>query len=276
MIKTHDDVRCYLMNKGFHVESEYFMAPISKWKYTLSKDGITRFYWLKRGLNPTELGVWVDLTITNFNDHAELAKIQASSTALRGDMIHGYSYSENDNETITNDVEVTTVTYFINYLNRKGFDACVNKVGFDYKISINRTGDRSNIVYKRAHYLSFEVADGMIAQFNREFYKQTLPEIDRVIFNDPATVVIWKDGTKTVVKASNEYFDPEKGLAMAIAKKAMGNTGRYFNEIKKWTEPYEAEQAWKGEFNDDVDVTEAFKTFVCSALGLDKDTKSEE
>ena len=36
--------------------------------------------------------------------------------------------------------------------------------------------------------------------------------IDKVIFNDPATIVFWKDGTKTVVKATNEKFDREKGL----------------------------------------------------------------
>ena len=29
------------------------------------------------------------------------------------------------------------------------------------------------------------------------------PKIDRVIFHDPATIVYWKDGTKTVVKAQN-------------------------------------------------------------------------
>lgn len=63
-------------------------------------------------------------------------------------------------------------------------------------------------------------------------------KIKKVIFNDPATIVFWKDGTKTIVKASNEEFDPEKGLAMAIAKKAFGNEGNYFNEIKKWL-PYE-------------------------------------
>lgn len=63
--------------------------------------------------------------------------------------------------------------------------------------------------------------------------------IKKVIFNAPATIVLWKDGTKTVVKAENEEFDPEKGLAMAIAKKAMGNKGNYFNEIKKWVKSYE-------------------------------------
>ena len=61
-----------------------------------------------------------------------------------------------------------------------------------------------------------------------------LTEITNVIFNDPATIVFWNDGTKTVVKAENEPFDPEKGLAMAIAKKALGNKGNYYNEFKKW------------------------------------------
>ena len=58
--------------------------------------------------------------------------------------------------------------------------------------------------------------------------------INRVIFNDPATIVIWNDGSKTVVKASNEPFDPEKGLAMAIAKKALGNKGNYYKIFKKY------------------------------------------
>lgn len=43
--------------------------------------------------------------------------------------------------------------------------------------------------------------------------------IKKVIFNDPATIVFWKDGTKTVVKRQEgAEFDPEKGLAMAICR----------------------------------------------------------
>ena len=61
-----------------------------------------------------------------------------------------------------------------------------------------------------------------------------IPEIKNVIFNPPATIVFWQDGTKTVVKATNEVYDPEKGLAMAIAKRALGNQGNYYNVIKKW------------------------------------------
>ncbi len=56
-----------------------------------------------------------------------------------------------------------------------------------------------------------------------------------VIFHDPATIVFWSDGTKTVVKCQpGDTFDPEKGLAMAIVKKMMGNTGSYCNVFKRW------------------------------------------
>lgn len=67
------------------------------------------------------------------------------------------------------------------------------------------------------------------------------PEIKKVIFNNPATIVLWEDGTKTVVKCENEEFDPEKGLAMAITKKVLGNNGHYFETIKKWTRDWYTE-----------------------------------
>ena len=63
-----------------------------------------------------------------------------------------------------------------------------------------------------------------------------IPGIWKVIFNDPATIILWDDGTKTVVKAHNEPFDKEKGLAMAISKKALGNSGRYFEVFKDYCE----------------------------------------
>ena len=62
-----------------------------------------------------------------------------------------------------------------------------------------------------------------------------IPEITRVIFNKPATIVFWADGTKTVVKSQGkEKYDKEKGLAMAISKKALGNKGSYYDTFKKF------------------------------------------
>lgn len=76
-----------------------------------------------------------------------------------------------------------------------------------------------------------------------EKYRHKELKITRVVFNDPATIVFWTDGTKTVVKQQKcdkkKKFDPEKGLAMAIAKKALGNQGNYFNEFRKWVDTYE-------------------------------------
>lgn len=70
----------------------------------------------------------------------------------------------------------------------------------------------------------------------------SVPAIKNVIFNEPVTVVLWADDTKTIVRAQNgEPFDPEKGLAMAITKKALGNQGNYYETIKKWVEKYESE-----------------------------------
>ena len=73
------------------------------------------------------------------------------------------------------------------------------------------------------------------------------PEIKNVIFNDPATIVFWTDGTKTVVKCQEgDIFDPEKGLTVAIAKKVYGNKGSYCNVIKKWCEPYHEKHGYSG------------------------------
>lgn len=70
----------------------------------------------------------------------------------------------------------------------------------------------------------------------RQISKNTIPKAVKVIFNYPATIVLWEDGTKTVVQVQDERFDEEKGFAMAFMKKVMGNTGKYFDEVKKWCE----------------------------------------
>lgn len=68
-------------------------------------------------------------------------------------------------------------------------------------------------------------------------FSSHMPQIKRVIFNDPATIVLWADGTKTIVKCQRnkgDTFSKETGLAMAIAKRAYGNEGK-FNEIfNRW------------------------------------------
>ena len=95
-----------------------------------------------------------------------------------------------------------------------------------------------------------------------------VPEIKNVIFNDPATIVFWEDGTKTVVKCQHgDEFDPEKGLAMAIAKKAYGNKGNYCNKLKKWLpkeEPVDTNRSIfvPKEFTFSADIDKLSKSFI--------------
>lgn len=68
----------------------------------------------------------------------------------------------------------------------------------------------------------------------------------KVIFNDPATIILWNDGTKTIVKVQNgETYDPEKGLAICFMKKALGNKGNYYNTMKKELKKYQKKRLKK-------------------------------
>ena len=67
--------------------------------------------------------------------------------------------------------------------------------------------------------------------------------IRKVIFNNPATIVLWSDGGKTVVKCGpDDIFDKEKGLAMAIVKKMAGNDSRFHKVFKQWCKPDETNE----------------------------------
>lgn len=55
--------------------------------------------------------------------------------------------------------------------------------------------------------------------------------IDKVVFNPPATIVFWLDGTKTVVKCKeDEEFSEWAGIALCLAKKLYGTN---FHKIFK-------------------------------------------
>lgn len=96
--------------------------------------------------------------------------------------------------------------------------------------------DTDRVDYNRMYTSTAEL-------FDFKFKLYDTPSIKNVIFNDPATIVFWSDGTKTIVKAQDgDTFDPEKGLAMAISKKALGNKGNYCEIFKKWLPEKEVDE----------------------------------
>lgn len=59
-----------------------------------------------------------------------------------------------------------------------------------------------------------------------------LPNYKQIIFNPPATIVLWNDGTKTVVKCDKEdVYDPKYGMMLCFLKRALGNTSRGLNDV---------------------------------------------
>lgn len=80
--------------------------------------------------------------------------------------------------------------------------------------------------------------------------------IEKVLFQNPATIVFWSDGTKTVVNCMDnveikkkvvdgkeitirkpkkaDTYSEEAGLAMAIVKKWAGNNGNYNNIFREF------------------------------------------
>lgn len=78
----------------------------------------------------------------------------------------------------------------------------------------------------------------IIGKMGREFFdsksdsnRKVVPDYKRVIFAPPATIVYWKDGTRTVVKCDErDVYDAKTGLALCYMKKALGNTSRALND----------------------------------------------
>ena len=100
---------------------------------------------------------------------------------------------------------------------------------------------------KRENALASEAVRNIdLLIFNEAKTKPIERVVERVIFNDPVTVVIWKDGTKTVVRCQDgEPYDPEKGLAMCMAKKMLGNNGNYYDIFHKYLDEYKEDEAMK-------------------------------
>ena len=56
---------------------------------------------------------------------------------------------------------------------------------------------------------------------------RTIPNVKRVVYNNPATIIFWSDGTKTVVKCMDgEPFEKYAGFCAALAKKVFGSTSK--------------------------------------------------
>lgn len=100
-----------------------------------------------------------------------------------------------------------------------------------------------------------------LAAYNRYGTRAEQFEYDKIIFSGPCTIIIWKDGTKTMARVSEgDTFDPEKGVAICFMKRLLGHTET--NKILKI-----ADEMWELKntaFADDekVNIIEQIKEMV--------------
>lgn len=137
-----------------------------------------------------------------------------SNKKLLGNISNGYCY-----------VEASALSKVAEYCDN---DVIATEAAFNKMYNLNKMKEEINKMYG----LNKMKANIMLTS-----------SIVKVIFNDPATIVFWSDGTKTIVKCEGEAFDPEKGLAMAIAKHYLGTSvtkGDYYDIFRKWLPKKEA------------------------------------
>ena len=68
----------------------------------------------------------------------------------------------------------------------------------------------------------------------KNFFPLFCPEIKDVWFREPATIVWFKDGTKTTAVAGHgDKFDKEVGLSICMLKRVLGNQ-KYRKIMDKW------------------------------------------
>lgn len=59
--------------------------------------------------------------------------------------------------------------------------------------------------------------------------------VKNIIFNGPATIVFWKDGTKTMVKChEKDTPDKSKAIALCFMKKMFGNTSEFNTVLRTY------------------------------------------
>lgn len=126
-------------------------------------------------------------------------------------------------------------------------------------ISASKNNEPLNVDLRQFINQLFGEVHKEIEKRRKEIIEMNTPK--KIIFNEPATVVFWKDGSKTVAKAHNETFDPEKGLAMCYAKKALGDGYEASKKIeslvkKYYTPKQEASEEPEVKTNPVVDLAE--------------------
>ena len=179
------------------------------------------------------------LVITTAQEYLENPNIETASVNMLPNRVYCYEVSETDYPQrlrvkiwhYIEEVDLTKKSEDCEFL-KKEFH--ITTARGTLEAPIMNIGVKLEGLQSTAHLID-EISALSGAQLILKDQPDTLPKIWSVVYRNPATIVFWKDGTKTVVKCGkNDKYDPEKGLVLCMVKKLLGNKGNYYNKLRDW------------------------------------------
>ena len=98
--------------------------------------------------------------------------------------------------------------------------------GCTYSIDLSGMAvpNKNNIVYSFKNWMNYFRFSGGFNYLEKDGVFRSV-YIKDAIYSNPATIVMWSDGTKTVSKVHGEdEYNPEVGLILCVLKKLQGST----------------------------------------------------
>ena len=183
---------------------------------------------------------------------------------IKPDYLNGWTYHPEfttaDTSSLYSDLHTSTSSDTIaSEINKKVREICreheAKSVGVSF-INLEKELKEFGIELSTVRQSSGEIGFEIEGYFKPSVYKarmakekltpvypvQPRPWPKKVIFNGPATTILWKDGTKTTVKCSDEdVWSDDVGIAMCYLKKMLGNKGNYNNIFREAMKVAEAQ-----------------------------------
>ena len=239
-VSENNDSDLKALINDYHTDEETYSNIITNYKYFKHQISDENVDTILRGIN---MLIFVEVSLDRIQDNAQRIFESMNSTGLdlsQADLIRNYILM---NLSAKEQNEIYKKYCLGEFENEKENDmkSCNNCANKDcFAGSLECRGCELNISMYHKGYLNRWVPDvNHKSTCIKEKTSKPIPAIKDVIFNPPATIIIWEDKTKTVVKCGeNDIYDPEKGMAMAISRKALGDRGSYYNVFEKWLEPY--------------------------------------
>lgn len=134
-----------------------------------------------------------------------------------------------------------------------------------FKLELHVEGTNIYEHFHKSKFSDKKLLDIFHSEANSILASQLFPDVKKVIFNNPATIVFWSDGTKTIVKCQEgDTFDQEKGLALCFMKKIYGNTGCFNDVFKKYVTEEKDDYAFTKFTNGFAKLTESLSNLASS------------